>query len=156
MKEYDWAATFLKENKQLLKPVFQLPLYHFCKGRLLYESGNLDDSMRNLAQVDTKAGFLLLGTKVLQLKIYFEQEEYDSLTYLLDSLRVYLQRKKDLGYRKRNYEQVIYFFKKLIDIPYQSRAKKATSLKELQAAEGFSEKECILKTVDGLRRTAHG
>ncbi len=149
LKEYDWASTFLEDNRQLLKPVFQLPLYHFCKGRLLYESGNLDDSMRHLAQVDTKTGFLLLGTKVLQLKIYYEQEEFDSLTYLLDSLRVYLQRRKDLGYRKRNYEQLIYFFKKLIEIPFQSKTKKAVFIKELQAVEGFSEKEWMLRMANG-------
>jgi len=143
LEEYDWANWFVETYSPFLKKIFQTPLYHYSLGVLLYRTNQYDESMRQLAQVDTKAGFLLLGTKVLQIKIYFEQKEWDALEYLLESLRVYLQRRKDLGYRKRNYEMLIYFVRKLMELPYLSDAKKAIFLKELNEAEGLTEKEWL-------------
>jgi len=143
LEEFDWANWFVETYSPFLKKVFQSPLYHYSLGVLLYRTNQYDESMRQLAQVDTKAGFLLLGTKVLQIKIFFEQKEWDALEHLLESLRVYLQRRKDLGYRKRNYEMLIYFVRKLIDLPYLSDDKKAIFLKELKEAEGLTEKEWL-------------
>ena len=151
LKEYDWARSFIEEQRAFLKPVFQDPIYHFCIGRLLYETNQYDESMRHLAQVSTKASFLLLGTKILQLKIYYEQEEFEALDYVLESLRIYLQRRKNLGYRKRGYEQLIYFFRKLIELPYQSKAKRVEFIQELSDSEGFFEKEWMLIQVKTVR-----
>lgn len=145
LKEYSWAKTFIEENKSFLKPIFQTPLFHFSMGRLHYEEGDFDTSLQHLLKVETKAGFLLLGTKILQLKIYFEQQEFDLMEYLLDSLRVYLQRRKDLGYRKQNYEQILYFFRKLIEVPFLSKIKQQAFRKEVENAQGFSEKEWVLE-----------
>ncbi len=143
--EYEWAEYFVEANSPLLKSVFQEPLSHYSLGLLLYHAGQLDQSMRHLAQVDTKASFLLLGTKTLQAKIYYEQQEWDALDYLLESLRVYLQRHKDLGYRKRNYEQLIYFVRKLVELPYQSKSKQQQLIEALDQAEGLTEKEWLKK-----------
>lgn len=147
LEEFTWAKWFVETYSSFLKPIFKEPLYHYSLGVLLYRTNHYDESMRELAKVNTKAGFLLLGTKVLQIKIYYEQKEWDTLDHLLESLRVYLQRRKDLGYRKRNYEKLIYFVRKLMELPYQSKAKKNLFIKELEASKGLTEKEWLEKQV---------
>jgi hypothetical protein len=70
------------------------------------------------------------------------------MEYLLDSLRVYLQRRKNLGYRKQNYEQILYFFRKLMEVPYMSKTKQEAFRLEVENSEGFSEKEWVLGRLD--------
>jgi len=97
-KEFDWAEKFATDYKQFLNPNFRTPLYHHSIGLLQYEQGKLAESLRSLALVDTKVSFVLLAVKSLQIKIYYELNEVDALENLLESFRVYLQRRKDLGY----------------------------------------------------------
>lgn len=145
LKEYQWAEHFIASNKQYLKTNFQEPLYFYSLGLLHYEQGRFDQSMQSLARVDTKITFLLLAAKSIQIKIYYELQELDALDYLLESLRVFLQRRKDLGYRKENFENMVNFVRRLITIPYKSETEKAALIREVHAAKIFSEKEWLLK-----------
>lgn len=93
LKQHDWAKGFIYQYQKHLKPAFRAPLFHFNLGKLYYEQGQLENSLQELNKVETKASFLLLGAKILQLKIYYELEEFDPLESTLESLRVYLQKK---------------------------------------------------------------
>ena len=148
LKEFDWAYQFVEQNRQFLKPVFQDPLYYFSLGKLHYEQGRYDESLRSLAMVDTKTSFLLLGTKTLQLKIFYEQNEFDALESLLETLRVYLQRKKDLGYRKTVYGNFFSFVRKLLEKESFSQKERKAFIKEVKATKKFSEKEWVLKQLN--------
>ena len=147
LKEFEWANQFVDQNRKYLKPVFQIPLYFYSLGKLHYEQGRYDESLRSLAQVDTKTSFLLLGAKTLQLKIFYEQNEIDALESLLESLRIYLQRNKDLGYRKPNYENLIYFVRRLLSKSSFSKKEKEVFREEVNAAEVFTEKEWVLQQI---------
>ena len=98
--------------------------------------------------VDTKTSFLLLGTKTLQLKIFYEQNEFDALESLLETLRVYLQRKKDLGYRKTVYGNFFYFVRKLLEKESFSQKEKDAFIDEVKSTKAFSEKEWILEQLN--------
>lgn len=144
LDEFNWAKEFILEHRKFLKPTFQEPMYSFSFGKLFFAEGNYDESLRYLAQVDTKAKFLLIGTKVLQLKIYFEKKELDVLDSLLESFRVFLQRQKDLGYHKKNYEYLISYVKKLLEMPYKSSKEQKAFRNEVENNKEFTEKEWVL------------
>jgi len=148
LKEFDQAYQFIEDYRKYLKPAFQNPLYFYSLGKLHYEQGRYDDSLRSLAQVDTKASFLLLGAKTLQLKIFYELNEIDALESLLDTLRVYLQRRKDLGYRKENYENLIFFVRKLLEKSLLSKKEKEKLKEEVNAKKVFTEKAWVLQQID--------
>jgi hypothetical protein len=59
---------------------------------------------------------------MLQLKIYYELEEIDPPESLLESLRVYLQRSKDLAYRKAHHNNLLLFTRQLLQLPTMSKA----------------------------------
>ena len=144
-KEYQWANNFASTYKRFLNPNFQEPLYHHSMGLLHYKQGKLSESLQSLALVDTKISFVLLAVKSLQIKIYYELREIDALNNLLESFRVYLQRRKDLGYRKENFENLVSFVKRLLAIPYKSKKEKETLMNEVKDATVFSEKEWLLE-----------
>lgn len=144
LKEYEWAENFVETNKKYLNPNFQEPLYFYSLGLLNYEQGRYEESMQTLVKVDTKMTFLLLAAKAIQIKIYVELEEIEVLENMLDSFRVFLQRRKDLGYRKENFENLVNFVRRLITIPYKSQEEKQKLINEVKAANIFSEKEWLL------------
>ncbi|MFK7809278.1 MAG: hypothetical protein AB8F74_15850 [Saprospiraceae bacterium] len=143
-KEFLWAQDFATDYKKFLNPIFQEPLYNHSMGLLQYKQGKLEESLQTLALVDTKISFVLLAVKSLQIKIYYELKEVDALDSLLESFRVYLQRRKDLGYRKENFENLVTFVKRLLSIPYKSKKEKEELIKEVKNATIFSEKEWLL------------
>lgn len=145
LNQHEWAEGFVHEYKNHLKPAFKAPLFHFNLGRLYYEQGQLENSLQELIKVETKASFLLLGARILQLKIYYELEEFDPLDSLLESLRVYLQRSKNLGYRKEHYANVIAFTRQLLQLPVMSKKEQQAFQQRINDAEIFAEKEWFLK-----------
>ena len=144
LEEYEWANEFVLNNQQFLKPVFREPMYFYCLGKLSFEQDEYDKSLQYLAKLETKAPFLFLGAKTIQLKIFYEQKEIDLLQTSLESLRIYLQRRKDLGYRKSNYENLIYFVRKLLEKETMNRTDKDNFIEEVNAAEILTEKEWLI------------
>ena len=147
LEKYDWARKFIYDYQKHLKPVFQEPLFHFSLGKLYYEQGHLEESLQQLIQVETKASFLLLGARILQLKIYYKLEEFTPLESLLDSLRVYLQRSKDLGYRKQHYNNILIFTRQLLQLPVMTKSERAQLRQRIESAEIFAEKDWFLEQI---------
>ena len=112
-----------------------------------YEQGQLKESLQELIQVESKASFLLLGARILQLKIYYKLEEFTPLESLLESLRVYLQRSKDLGYRKQHYHNILIFTRQLLQLPAMTKSEKAELRQRIESAEIFSEKDWFLEQI---------
>lgn len=148
LEEYDWAEQFIENHRDQLKTVFRQPLYLYNLAQLRYAQAQFDDCLYYLAQMDTKAPFLLLGAKTLQLKIYYEQKEIQALESLLDSLRVYLQRHKNFGYRRENYENLIAFTRRLLGLAVMSTEEKIRLRQEIESAKVFTEKQWILQWLD--------
>jgi len=147
LEKYDWARKFVYDYQQHLKPVFQQPLFHFSLGKLYYEQGHLKESLQQLIQVETKASFLLLGARILQLKIYYKLEEFAPLESLLESLRVYLHRSKDLGYRKQHYDNILIFTRQLLQLPAMTKSERVQLRQRIESAKIFSEKDWFLEQI---------
>ena len=134
-EKYVWAKQFIYDYQKHLKPAFQQPFFYFSLGKLHYEQNQLKESLQHLIKVETKASFLLLGARILQLKIYYELKEFDALESLLESLRVYLQRSNHLAYRKRNYENILFFARKLLQLPAMNKHERIQLRKRIKSTE---------------------
>ena len=147
LDKFDWARNFIHQYQEHLKPEFQMPLFHFSLGKLFYEQGQLENSLKELIQVETKASFLLIGARILQLKIYYELGEFDPLESLLESFRVYLQRSKDLGYRKEHYSNIIVFTRQLLQLPAMNKLERKRFYQRVLHSDFFAEKDWFLKQI---------
>lgn len=128
--QFDWTADFIQQQKVYLKADQRDSLVNFNQAQLFYAQGKLSQAAQYLIKVSTRQPFLYLGAKSLLLKVLYEAKEWDALDSALKSLRVYLQRRKGLGYRAMHYQLLLRFFKQLIQLkPSDKKARK-----ELRAA----------------------
>ena len=80
----------------------------------------------------TKAAFLHLSARTLQLKIYYQLQEFDLLENLLESMRVYLQRSKGLAYRREHYNNILTFTRQLLQLPVMDKKEKEFDCVEMK------------------------
>jgi len=152
LERHDWVSSFIKVHTSKLKPAFQEALPRYAYAKLAYELGDLDQVLRLCATVEARQPFLYLGIKSLQLKALYEQQSWDALESLLDSMRVYLQRHADVGYHRQHYQLLIQFTRRLLYLPPNDKTKRQQLEKAIKEAELFREKAWIL---DQLHKRAN-
>ena len=144
---FAWAKEFIDEYQWKLKRKFSTSMHSYCMGKILFAQGKYDDCLKALAQTSGSIPFIYLGSKTIQLKIFYENEAWDALDSLIETLRVYLQRRKDLGYRKTNYGNLINYTKRLLQLNAMSKSEKENFKQDIMAAEIFTEKEWFLDKI---------
>jgi hypothetical protein len=88
--------------------------------------------------------------KTMLLKIYYEQDELDAFESLLESLRIYLQRKEALDpTRKAAYKNMISLMKKMLHLNVFSKAQREKFRELVLQTNPLAEREWLLKQVDG-------
>ena len=145
LRLFEEVERFIHEQKQHLRPAFQLALPSYTAAKLAYEQGRYAKVLQLLASVEARQPFLYLGIKTLQLKAFYELEEWDALDSLLESLRVYLQRHKKLGYHREHYVLLLQFTRRLLQLSPVDREGSDALRADVIAAKAFREREWILQ-----------
>ncbi len=114
LKEYDWVGQFVEEYKPALPEKQREGFYNYNLARLYYEQRKFALAMPLLLQMEYDDVLLTSLGKVLLAKMYFEQQEFESLSSLLSSFRVYIQRKKMPGSHHESHHNFIQFLGKLM------------------------------------------
>lgn len=149
-EEFDWVNNFIHDYRENLKEPYQESVFSFNLALLKYEQKDFNESLQLLQKSEYKDLLLNLAAKTLILKIYYELDEFDALLSHLDAMRIFIRRKRDLGYHRDNYLNTIRFTKKLIDInPFDKKAK--VELKcEIENAKTVADKSWLLERVNLL------
>ena len=79
------------------------------------------------------------------MKIYYQQKELDALDSYLESFRNYVVRKKDIGYHKANYKNIISLTKKLLKVNPYSKKDIDKLKKEILDINPLTEREWLLE-----------
>ncbi len=144
LNRYDWTDHFIDTYAKYLPPALRASVLALSKARASYGRQLLVQAMQQLAQVEAKAPFLYLAGKSLQIKIFYEMDMWDALDSLLESLRVYLQRNTELGYRRAHYQQMLQFSRRLIQLKPDDRLAREQLAAEIREASVFAEKAWFL------------
>ena len=144
---FEWVHSFVEEQQSFLREEYRDSLVALSRAKIFYSEGDLPAAMQHLVLVEAKAPFLYLSAKSLQLKVFYEAEEWDALDSLLESFRVYLQRRTDLGYGREHYQHLIQFARRLLQLKPGDQAAREQLKADVQAAEVFQEKEWFLKNI---------
>ena len=151
LKEYDWVQNFINDYQQYLKEEHREGFVYYSMARLHYEEKDYDKAMKLLVQeVHYDDIIINLSAKTLLAKMYYEQDEFDVLESLLESMRTYIQRKKVLVYHKNNYKNIIKYTKRLLKVTPYSSTKKEKLRNEIATATPLTEKEWLLYQLDNL------
>ena len=85
-----------------------------------------------------------LSAKTLQAKIYFDMHAWQALDSLLDSVSIYIRRKKVLGYHKENFSNTLRFMQRLMALPPGDRESKIQLKTDIENCKVLGEKAWFL------------
>ena len=150
MKEFDWVDQFIHDYRSKLKEEYQESVYSYNLALLEYERKHYDEALILLQKSEYKIPLLNLAAKTLILRIYYELDEFDALNSHLDAMRIFIRRKRDLGYHRDNYLNTIKYTKKLVEInPFDKKAKVLLK-SEIENVKAIAEKSWLLEQVNLL------
>lgn len=148
LKEFKWAENFIKNFNSLLGEKYRDNFHHYSRARLLFEKKDYDKAMDMLIQFEYDDLLINLNAKTLLVKIYYENDEFDTLESLLESMRIYIRRKEVLGYHKANYQNIIRFTKKLVRINPFDKKEKEKLRESIVQTTPLTEKEWLLEQLN--------
>lgn len=150
LKKYAWTWDFISSYKAYLASKLRAAYTDYNLSRWYFHQQQYQKAEELLVADDFEDLHLNLSAKMLLLKIYYELGELQLLEALLNRFRTYLSRQKGLVYHKKNYNNIIRFTLRLVNInPYSEKAK--TKLKkELDSEELLTEKKWLLDQLEGL------
>jgi len=88
---------------------------------------------------------LALAAKTIQLKIYYETDEYDLLESHLQAITAFIRRKKVMGYHRENYLNLVHFVRKRLELPPLDKQAKQIFREAVEQAKPLAEKEWLLE-----------
>ncbi len=119
---------------------------------MYFEKGDYNQAQQLLTQFEYDDMLLNIIAKTMLLKIYYEQDELDAFESLLESMRIYLQRKEALDpTRKAAYKNMISLMKKLMHLNPYSKVQKEKLQELVTAANPLMERDWLLRQLTEQR-----
>lgn len=151
LQHFGWVQNFIENYTNYLPKTFQNSYKHYSTAKLWFVQYNYDKALKLLLQVeDYDDVFMTLGAKIMLLKIYYEENSFDSLTALIASFRVFLQRKDILGYHRNVYQNILRLLNKLLNTPANDKAAKQQLKEAIQSTQPLAERQWLLEQLEKL------
>lgn len=150
LSEFEWVAEFIEAYKDKLESKYRESNYKYNLARYHYYTNQYEKAQEYLIQVDYDDIFLNLDAKNILIKIYYELDEHTALDSLLESLKVFLRRKKVIGYHKSNYQNIIKYTKKLLKINPYNKSERVKLKEEISGTSPLTEKDWLLTQLEKL------
>lgn len=138
LKEYDWTERFMEDNREKLPGRERDNAYALNKAQYLYSRKRYDEASRLLFTVSDSDVKVHLARVLLEVRIAYDQLDQESALNLLENLRLYVLRNRNVSTKdKKGYNNFIRFTKQLVNLKHQREfmgkdtyAKKMVALKE--------------------------
>jgi hypothetical protein len=145
-EEFNWAENFITQYQQYLDEKERNSIVNFNLSRVYFEKGDYDKAQKLLAQFEYDDILFNLIAKTMLLKIYYEQDEYDAFESLLESMRIYLQRKDVLDpIRKVSYKNMLSAMKKMLNTDMYNRKQRQDLAEVINNTTPLAERDWLLK-----------
>ncbi len=148
LREFDWIQQFLHDFAPFLPDNHREATFNFSLARYYYDVGDHQQAMQYLLRRDYDDVLQNLAAKVMLCKIYYTSGETDALENQLDSIQIYLRRKKVLGYHRDNYLAIVRFLRKLLQHPQHDREKTRQLQQEIAQVPVLNEREWLLRQLE--------
>lgn len=149
--EYDWVENFIETYSIHLDEKIRESNVSFCLARLEGYRKNFRKVIGHLADTEYTEVFQALLSRTLLLWSYYELKEIESLTFLLNSFKLYLDREKSLlPQRKTPYYNLIKYVRALIKYTTKDKIKLTKLKAEIENTDWIVSKGWLLEKVDEL------
>ncbi len=112
LNQYDWVRSFIDTYKQVLPRTQQNNLYYYNLALFYYETKDYDDAIETLHEVHFEDALNNINARCLLVKIYYDAQEWEVLTYYIDAFKAYLLRNQKISKVIR--DRVLQFLKTLL------------------------------------------
>ncbi len=141
----DWAEQFILEYKPALERQWREVTSSLNLARVAYTRKDFRTALRHLQRSDYKDLLNNLIAKTLQLKIYYETDEFDLLDSHLTSMSNFIRRHTAIGYHRTNYSRIVYYTRQLIELNFHDTTAVAALRSKIEQEEILTEKEWLLE-----------
>lgn len=114
LQQFEWVEHFIANSTPLLEEPYRVNYQNYNRGKFYFATKDYQKAMPLLVNMNYEDLFMNIDIRVMQLKIYYEEESWDALDYLLSSFYQFLQRKSVMSYHKENYLNLIRFTRVLV------------------------------------------
>jgi hypothetical protein len=146
--DFQWADYFTETYKEYLKKGELLPSYHLNKALIHYYKEELEAARDNIIEADFKDPLINLATKTLLAKIYHQLHENMLLESHLDSMEMYIIRRKIIGNHKQNYKNFISNLRKLNRLKPYDLNKRERLVSKISSEQILTEKKWFLSQLE--------
>lgn len=144
----DWAEQFIQQYAPFLEKKHREASLHLNLARVAYKRGDAKSALLHLQQADYKDLINNLIAKTLQLKIYYETGEMDTLDAHLQSMQTFIRRQRVIGYHKTNYQNIVRYARRLLHLNPNDREARQTLRQQIEAEPVLTEKAWYLDMLD--------
>jgi hypothetical protein len=96
-KSYDWTFEFLKTYKSFLPEEAMENAYNYNLANYHLAVGSLDKAMHLLHRIDVSDIRYALATRAMQIRVYYELNEFEALINLSSTFKAFIKRNKQLN-----------------------------------------------------------
>ncbi len=147
LSENQWVEQFLEDYKKYLYPRERENTWRYNLAYFYFQQQKYTEAMQLLLQVDFKDVLNNLDARRMLLKSYFELNEFNALSSLLESFARYIRRQKEIGYHKENNLNLIRIVKKIIEHGVLNKKVSAQFKEEIEETTRIAEREWLLEKV---------
>jgi hypothetical protein len=145
LEKWDWVRAFIDEYKGFLPPKDRDMSHNFNLAVYYFRTGNFKDAMPLLQQVDFGDTYTNLSARSMLLRIYYDTDELDALSSLLDSFQTFINRVKDINYLKENYSNLIKIVRKMLRLGFLNAENKGDLLAEIKQLQYLAERDWLIE-----------
>lgn len=145
LNELDWAEQFVEQYRPFLEREWRELTASLNRARIAYARNQPREALLHLQRADYKDPLNNLIAKTLQLKIYYETSEYDSLESHLHSMQTFIRRHTRIGYHRTNYMRIVQYTGKLLRLNFNNAEAVKALRREIESETGLSERAWLLE-----------
>ena len=147
--ETAYIAYFLEKYKENLPKAQRENYYEYNLARYYFTIDDLAQATPLLQKLTYGDIFLQLDAKVMLLKVYYKNDDFDALDLHLRAFRQFLQRKDTvLTYHQQNYLNVLHCTKQLIELNFSDKKAVAALRHEFETLQPLTEREWLLNGLE--------
>ncbi len=145
LREFEWVLHFLHDYAPLLPEMHRAGTLNFNLARYYFDTADYHQAMQHLLRMEYDDVLQNLLAKTLLCKIFYELDEQEALENQLDSIEIYLRRKKVLGYHKENYTAFVRLMRKLLALNPANGGATDVLKRQIDEAPVLTERDWFLK-----------
>ncbi|KAA3621457.1 MAG: hypothetical protein DWQ02_27710 [Bacteroidetes bacterium] len=118
LNKFDMAESIIEKYRPYLPVAFRKNTYNFSRAVLYHKQEKYEEALLLLSKMKfTHTFFYQINAKILQIKIFYDLEEYDLLLSFLESFRLMLMRNKKISAdRIKSTQNLVFFTKKFVHL----------------------------------------